>query len=251
MPSQFYTMTFMKSFNAAANVAVVGASGGIGQAAVQLLSDDPSVGLVHAFSRDATNSRDGKVHRLPIALLDEQSIISAVEFAASRAPLDLVFVASGMLHRDRAVQPEKTMRALSMSAMSEVFNVNTIGPALLAKHFLPAMRETGKTVFVALSARVGSISDNRLGGWVSKAALNMVIKTIAVEQARRRPESIVVSLHPGTVDTALSKPFSAGVSKISLFTPEHSAACLLKVIDGLNVADSGGFFAWDGAAIEY
>jgi NAD(P)-dependent dehydrogenase (short-subunit alcohol dehydrogenase family) len=253
--SQFYTMTFMTSFNAAANVAIVGASGGIGQAAVQLLSDDPSVGLVHAFSRDATNTRDGKVHRLPIALLDEQSIISAVEFAASRAPLDLVFVASGMLHRDSAVQPEKTIQALSMTAMSEVFSVNTIGPALLAKHFLPAMRKTGKTVFVALSARVGSISDNRLGGWVSyrasKAALNMVVKTIAVEQARHRPESIVVSLHPGTVDTALSKPFSAGVSENSLFTPEHSAACLLKVIDGLNVTDSGGFFAWDGAAIEY
>jgi NAD(P)-dependent dehydrogenase (short-subunit alcohol dehydrogenase family) len=248
-------MTFMKSFNLAANVAVIGASGGIGQAVVQLLSDVPSVRLVHAFSRDATNSRDGKIHRLPIALLDEQSIKSAVEFAASRTPLDLVFVASGMLHRDHAVQPEKTMRALSMIAMAEVFNVNTIGPALLAKHFLPAMRKTGKTVFVALSARVGSISDNRLGGWVSyrasKAALNMVVKTIAVEQARHRPESIVVSLHPGTVDTALSKPFSAGVSENSLFTPEHSAACLLKVIDGLNVTDSGGFFAWDGAAIEY
>ena len=142
-----------------------------------------------------------------------------------------------------------------MTAMSEVFNVNTIGPALLAKHFLPAMRKTGKTVFVALSARVGSIADNRLGGWVSyrasKAALNMVVKTIAVEQARQRPESIVVSLHPGTVDTALSKPFSAGVSENSLFTPEYSAACLLKVIDGLNVTDSGGFFAWDGAGIEY
>lgn len=248
-------MTFLKSFNEAANVAVVGASGGIGQAVVKLLSEDPSVEQVHAFSRNATSSHDGKVHRLPIDLLDERSIVSAVEVAASRQPLDLVFVASGMLHRDGAVQPEKAMRELSLNAMSEVFNVNTIGPALLAKHFLPAMRKNGKTVFAALSARVGSISDNRLGGWVSyrasKAALNMVIKTLSIEQTRRRPESIVVSLHPGTVDTALSKPFSSGVSENSLFTPEQSAACLIKVIDGLAVADSGKFFAWDGAAIEY
>lgn len=248
-------MTLLKTFNAAANVAVIGASGGIGQAAVRLLRDDPAVELVHAFSRDAKNSRDGKVHHLPINLPHEQSIINAVKIAASPAPLDIVFIASGILHRDFAVQPEKTMRQISVNAMSEVFTVNTIGPALLAKHFLPVMRKTGKTVFAALSARVGSISDNRLGGWVSyrasKAALNMVIKTLSVEQTRLRPESIVVSLHPGTVDTALSKPFSAGVSEDALFTPEHSAACLLKVIDNLGVADSGGFFAWDGTLIKY
>jgi NAD(P)-dependent dehydrogenase (short-subunit alcohol dehydrogenase family) len=248
-------VNLLKSFNANANVVVIGASGGIGQAAVQLLSNDPSVGLVHAFSRDATNSQDGKVHRLPIALRDEQSIKTAVQIATSRAPVDLVFVASGLLHRDDAVQPEKSMGQLSINAMSEVFSVNTIGPALLAKHFLPAMRKTGKTVFAALSARVGSISDNHLGGWISyrasKAALNMVIKTLSVEQTRLRPESIVVSLHPGTVDTALSKPFSGRVAENSLFTPEHSAACLFNVIDDLNVADSGGFFAWNGTAIEY
>ena len=248
-------MTLLKSFTPAANVAVVGASGGIGQAVVKLLNEDPSVALIHAFSRSATNARDGKVYQLPIDLLDEQSIIRAVDVATSREPLDLVFIASGMLHRDDAVRPEKTMRDLSVSAMLEVFNVNTIGPALLAKHFLPAMRKNGKTVFAALSARIGSISDNRRGGWVSyrasKAALNMVIKTLSIEQIRRFPESIVVSLHPGTVDTALSKPFSSGVAENALFAPERSAASLLKVIDGLDVADSGNFFAWDGSAIDY
>lgn len=248
-------MAFLKSFNAAANVAVVGASGGIGSAAVRLLTDDPLVSLVHAFSRDATNSRNGKVQSLPLSLLDEQSIRSAVDIATSSAPLDIVFVASGVLHRGRAVQPEKTMRELSATTMSEVFNVNTIGPALVAKHFLPAMRKDGKTVFAVLSARVGSIADNRLGGWASyrasKAALNMVMKTLSIEQTRRHPESIVVSLHPGTVDTALSKPFSASVSEESKFTPEYSATCLFKVIDELHVANSGGFFAWDGREIEY
>ena len=245
----------MNSFNLAANVAVIGASGGIGKAVVQLLNDDPSVARIHAFSRSATRSCDGKVMHLPIDLLDEASIEAAVEVAAFEAPLDLVFVASGLLHRDTVVQPEKTMQSLSGNTMSELFNVNTIGPALLAKHFLPVMRKSGKSVFAVLSARVGSISDNRLGGWVSyrasKAALNMVIKTLSIEQARRCPESIVVSLHPGTVDTALSKPFSSSVAATSLFTPEHSAACLLAVVDDLDSPDSGGFFAWDGEAIEY
>lgn len=250
-----FSMTLIESLNAAANVAVVGASGGIGQAVVKLLNEDPSVAHVHALSRDATISHDGKIHYLPIDLLDEKSIVSAAETTATRAPLDLVIVASGILHRNSDLQPEKTMHALSANAMSEVFDINTIGPALVAKHFLPAMRKTGKTVFAAISARVGSISDNRLGGWISyrasKAALNMVIKTLSIEHTRRRPESIIVSLHPGTVATALSKPFSAAVPRDRLFTPEYSAACLLKVIDGLDVADSGGFFAWDGAAIKY
>ncbi len=245
----------MKLFDAAANVAVVGASGGIGGAVLQHLNDDPSVGRIHAFSRNAKNSVDGKIHSLPIDLLDEESLASGVKIAAAEKPLDLVFVATGILHREPAVRPEKMMQQLSMHAMSEVFNVNTIGPALLAKHFLPAMRSNGKSVFAVLSARVGSISDNRLGGWVSyrasKAALNMVIKTLSIEHARRHPESIVVALHPGTVDTALSKPFSGRVAAGALFSPQHSAACLLQVIDGLNVADSGGFFAWDGKAIEY
>ncbi len=248
-------MTLLKSFDGAANVVVIGASGGVGAAVTQLLEADQSVTRIHAFSRKATSSPHGKVHRHTIDLLDEESIKAAVQFATAESPIDIVFLATGILHRDPAVQPEKTMRALSASSMAEVFNVNTIGPALVAKHFLPAMRRNGKSVFAALSARVGSISDNRLGGWVSyrasKAALNMVIKTFSVEQARTRPESIVVSLHPGTVDTALSKPFSKGVTKDALFTPEHSATCLMQVIDGLNVSDSGGFFAWDNSAIEY
>lgn len=245
----------MKFTDATANVAVVGASGGIGGAVVQHLNDDPSVGRIYAFSRTATGAVDGKIHHLPIDFLDEESLADSALIASAEKPLDLVFAATGILHREPDLRPEKTMQQLSMHAMSEVFNINTIGPALLAKHFLPAMRRNGKSVFAVLSARVGSISDNRLGGWVSyrasKAALNMVIKTLSIEQARRRPESIVVALHPGTVDTALSEPFSAGVAAHALFTPQHSAACLLSVIDGLSVADSGGFFAWDGKAIEY
>jgi NAD(P)-dependent dehydrogenase (short-subunit alcohol dehydrogenase family) len=110
-------------------------------------------------------------------------------------------------------------------------------------------------VFAALSARVGSISDNRLGGWASyrasKAALNMLLRTAAIEHQRRRPESIVVALHPGTVDTRLSAPFQRGVPEGKLFTPTYAVDRLLHVIDGLRPTDTGGFFAWDGQPIEY
>ena len=139
--------------------------------------------------------------------------------------------------------------------MLETFRINTIGPVLLAKHFLPLMRSGSKSVFVALSARVGSISDNRLGGWssyrASKAALNMLLRTASIEHKRRHPESVIVALHPGTVDTRLSAPFQRGVPEGKLFTPAYSVERLLDVIDGLRPADTGGFFAWDGQPIEY
>jgi NAD(P)-dependent dehydrogenase (short-subunit alcohol dehydrogenase family) len=136
-----------------------------------------------------------------------------------------------------------------------MFAINTIGPALVAKHFLPKLRRKQKTVFATLSARVGSINDNRLGGWasyrMSKAALNMLVRTIAIEQARSAPETVVVALHPGTVDTQLSKPFTKRVDASQLFSPECSAKQLLQVIDRLQAENSGGFYAYDHARIEY
>ena len=185
---------------------------------------------------------------------EEQSIAGAAEAVAHR-PLDLVIVATGMLHRDTAVQPEKTLRDIDPTAMMENFRVNTVGPALVAKHFLPTLRRSGKTVFAALSARVGSIGDNRLGGWTSyrssKSALNMVLKTLSIEHARRFPDSVVAALHPGTVDTALSSPFQRRVPEGKLFSPAQSVGHMLSVIDRLTASDTGGFFAWDGASIDY
>ncbi len=151
--------------------------------------------------------------------------------------------------------PEKSWRALDPVTMSDVFTVNAIGPALIAKHFLPLLRRDRRVVFAALSARVGSISDNQLGGWhsyrASKAALNMLMKNFALELSQHNPHSIVASLHPGTVDTDLSQPFQRNVVGAKLLTPEYCAAALLKVIDGLTPADSGGLFAWDGARIPF
>ena len=164
-----------------------------------------------------------------------------------------VIVATGLLHED-GVTPEKTLRAVDPAAMQRLFAVNAIAPALVAKHLLPLTPRDEPTVFAALSARVGSISDNRLGGWygyrASKAALNQLIRTLAIEQRRTHPQAICVALHPGTVQTRLSAPFGQGaVASAGRLTPEHSARALLNVIDGLTPADTGGFFAWDGQPI--
>ena len=244
----------LRSLVPSPRIAVIGASGGIGRAFVESLVSGCPAGTVHALSRSPQQS-GGKVHHHFIDITEEESIRAAEETASRDGPLDLVIVASGILHRDSELQPEKSMRALDPKALCEVFRINAVGPAMVAKHFLPRLRTGHKTVFAALSARVGSISDNRLGGWASyrasKAALNMLLKTLAIEHARRWPDSVVVALHPGTVDTALSKPFSSRVPAERLFEPSQSARYLLGVIDDLTPAATGGFFAWDGTPIEY
>ncbi|UVO49149.1 SDR family NAD(P)-dependent oxidoreductase [Sphingomonas sp. SUN019] len=217
---------------------VIGASGGIGKALVEALIEEERA--VRGFAR----SFAGADH---IDLEDEASIAAAA--ARSGSP-DLVIVATGLLHEGEN-GPEKALRDLDPAWLARIFAINTIGPALIAKHFLPVMPKTGRCVFAVLSARVGSITDNRLGGWhgyrASKAALNQIIRTIAIEEKRRNDRLIVVGLHPGTVDTALSKPFQR--SGRDLFAADRAAVQLLDVIDDLKAADSGKVFAWDGAEV--
>ena len=248
-------MTVLSSLRSASNVAVIGASGGIGRAFAELLATDAGIGEVHAFSRAPDEWPGHKVRSHRLDLTDESSIEAAAAAATAAAPLDLVIVASGILHRGDRIRPEKTMRELDPESLTEVLAVNLVGPALLAKHFLPVLRRDHKAVFAALSARVGSISDNRLGGWAayrtSKAALNMLVRTVAIEQTRNAPESVVVALHPGTVDTALSQPFTRRTPRAKLFTPAMSATKMLGVIDALSPEQTGGFFAYDGSPIEY
>lgn len=248
-------MGILSSLRPASNVAVIGASGGIGRAFVELLAEDASIREVHAFSRTPDEWPGPKVRSHRLDLTDEFSIETAAAAATAAAPLDLVIVASGILHRGDRIRPEKTMRELDPESLTEVLAVNLVGPALLAKHFLPVLRRDHKAVFAALSARVGSISDNRLGGWAayrtSKAALNMLVRTVAIEQTRSAPESVVVALHPGTVDTALSQPFTRRTPQSQLFTPAMSASKMLGVIDALSPEQTGGFFAYDGSSIEY
>lgn len=247
-------MTSLNSFAPGANVAVIGASGGIGAEFTRQLSASATVGHVHALARECRAFPNPKVRPGRIDLMDEESIRDAAAAVSETAPIDLLVIATGILH-DLSIQPEKSIADIDQESLLDVIRVNTVGPALVAKHFLPKMRRDAKSVFAALSARVGSIADNRLGGWVSyrtsKAALNMLLKTAAIEQARRMPQCVVVGLHPGTVDTDLSKPFQRRVPDGQLFSPAHSVSRLLEVVDTLEAANSGRCFAWDGKVIEY
>ena len=248
-------MSRLESFSKPANVVVVGSSGGIGAALVAALEGDERVGRVHALSRTPAAGISPRVSPLQVNIAEEASVAAAAAHCSEAGPFDLVIVATGILHKGKQLQPEKRMRDLNAEAMAEVFRVNTIAPAIVAKHFLPRMRREGKSAFAAISARVGSIADNRLGGWTSyrasKAALNMLIKTLSIEHARTHPDGVVVTLHPGTTDTALSKPFQRNVPEGKLFSPDYSVERMLGVIDGLTSGDTGGFFAWNGDPIEY
>ena len=246
----------MDSFTNPVNAAVIGASGGIGGAFVEALAANPKVARVAAFSRAQLAFADPKVTAGPIDLEDEASIEAAARQAEQiGGRYHLVIVATGILHGSGGLQPEKTWRALDAGAMDRVFRLNTVGPALAAKHFLPLLAKDDKAVFAALSARVGSIGDNSLGGWhayrASKAALNMLLKNFAIELARRNAGAVVVGLHPGTVDTSLSQPFQGGVPAGKLFSPAQSAGYLLNVLDGVTPEDSGRVFAWDGKPVPY
>ena len=202
----------MNSFNQPVNAAVIGASGGIGGAFVDALAASPNVARVAAFSRARRSFADPKITAHGIDLEDEASIEAAARAAEEiGGRYHLVIVATGILHGPGGLQPEKTWRALDAAAMDRVFRLNTVGPALVAKHFLPLLAKDDKAVFAALSARVGSIGDNSLGGWhayrASKAALNMLLKNFAIELARRNAGALCVGLHPGTVDTGPSSTF--------------------------------------------
>ena len=185
--------------------------------------------------------------------LDDAALTNVAERLREAGPLGLCIVASGILSDGDSLQPEKSFRQQSREAFEQVFAANTVAPALIAKHMLPLMPKAQRSVFAALSARVGSISDNRLGGWhayrASKAALNMLVRNYAIEQKRRAPGGICVGLHPGTVDTGLSKPFQSAVPDEKLFSPEQSAGYLLDVIDGLGPDDSGKCFDWAGKEV--
>ncbi|MEB3415149.1 SDR family NAD(P)-dependent oxidoreductase [Alteriqipengyuania sp. WL0013] len=233
-----------------ASAAVFGASGGIGLALVEQLLDGGAT-RVHAGARNPLAFDDPRVSPFPFDLTDEAAIEAAV--AGFGEPPELVIVASGVLTLPDGTGPEKSLRALDGAAMAELLALNTIGPALIAKHVLPTFPRQGRHVFAALSARVGSIGDNRIGGWLSyrasKAALNMLIRNFAIELGRTRPEAVVVGLHPGTVDTSLSQPFQGNVPDKQLFSPERSAGHLLDVLSSLGPGDSGGVFDWKGERI--
>lgn len=230
---------------------IFGTTGGIGQALAEQIVASRAYDTVIGISRRAS-ALEG-VTSLTGDLEDEAALVRLSAEISEAGPVTLCIVATGFLSEPEGVQPERSYRQQSLSAFEHVFRANTFVPGLIAKHVLPLMPRDQRAVFAVLSARVGSISDNRLGGWhayrASKAALNMLIRNYAIEQARRSDTFIAVGLHPGTVDTALSKPFQRGVPDKQLFTPTQSAAHLLSVIDSLDAKDSGKVFDWAGKEI--
>lgn len=231
---------------------IFGASGGIGAALAEAVVASGRYQWVWAGSRTGSAAPTGAA---PFAfnLTDEASIASAA--SAIGPEVTLAIVATGILSDGPDFQPEKTFKAQDPAAYARAFAINTTGPALIGKHFLPLLPRREPAVFAALSARVGSISDNRLGGWhayrASKAALNMVLRNFAIELGRTHPQAVVAALHPGTVATDLSAPFTGMREGQRLFTPDEAAGYLLDVIDGLTPDDSGQAFAWDGQSITF
>ena len=220
---------------------IIGARGGIGAALADALDAGDQYDRVIRLHRASAPAID---------ILDEASIAAAARDLAGTVP-QLVIVATGLLHT-AAKGPEKSLRELDPEWMIENYRINAVGPALVAKHFLPIMAKQGPVCFAALSARVGSISDNRLGGWhsyrASKAALNMFIRNIAIEWQRKNAQSIVVALHPGSVETPLSAPFMGNPAH-ERFVPARAAADMLAVLAGLKPEQSGQIFAYDGSVI--
>ncbi len=218
---------------------VIGASGGIGGALCAALAQTPGVDEVVGLAR-------------PVLDLEDEASIARAAAALPDGEVRLVINATGFLHA-AGQGPEKSLRALDPAQLARTFALNAIGPALVMKHFLPRLPREGRAVFASLSARVGSIGDNRLGGWygyrASKAALNQLVRTAAIELARTHPEALCVALHPGTVATRLSAPF-AGTGKV-LLSPAEAAQHLLAVLGRLQPSDSGNFFDWRGAPIPW
>ncbi|MBF2080191.1 MAG: SDR family NAD(P)-dependent oxidoreductase [Synechococcales cyanobacterium T60_A2020_003] len=242
---------------------IVGANGGIGLGFVQALLAQSSV-QVYATYRDPNRaqalltlaqSQSDRLKVYPLDLTDEDQVSQLVTLIQAETPvLHQVINCVGVLH-EGTYQPEKSLRQINSDQLMHYFQVNSIGAVLLAKHLLPLFRHGDRSLFASISAKVGSIEDNRLGGWygyrASKAALNMFMKTIAIEYTRKCPNTIVVALHPGTTDTSLSKPFQANVPPEKLFSVERTVGQLLTVLDSLTPADTGNFYSWDGSRLPW
>ena len=229
------------SFPSGGHAVILGSSGGIGAAMMDAARACGQFAKVSGFARPELD------------MTNEASIANVAQtVAATEIELRFVFVATGYLHGAQGM-PEKGLKQLDPTFMAHAFQINAIGPALAMKHFLPLMARDGKAVFAVVSAKVASLSDNQLGGWhsyrASKTALNMYLKNAAIEMARTRPELILASLHPGTVETKLSQPFAK--AGLDVRPTAIAAADMIRVMDGLMPADTGGFFNHLGAKLPW
>ncbi len=246
------------------NALVVGASQGIGLGFVKHFLNQSQITKVYATYRspDSTaglltlaDQQPDRLQCLSLDLTEEAQITSCCDqIKASGDQLHWVINCVGILH-EGDLQPEKALRQLNAEQLTRYFQINSIGPALLAKHLLPILKHQDRSIFATISAKIGSIGDNRLGGWygyrASKAALNMFLRTAAIEYRRRSPHTILVMLHPGTTDTKLSEPFQRNVPAEKLFSVDRTVTQLLAVLDSLDSDSSGQFFSWDGSSLPW
>ena len=233
------------------NIIVFGSSGAIGNALTETLSRKYQDAQIYAVARHQKIRVEQNITCYHIDYDDESSIVS-LALTMQFVTFDMVIVATGLLHHEQCM-PEKSVRELSAAKFHLLFSANTVLPALIAKHFGALLKKSEPAIFAVLSARIGSIFDNRLGGWysyrASKAALNMVIKNLAIEFKRTFPYSVFVGLHPGTVESRLSRPFYKSIPLKKIFEATYAAAQLIKVLKKLKSEDTGKIFAWDGQEI--
>ncbi|NEO98946.1 MAG: SDR family NAD(P)-dependent oxidoreductase [Symploca sp. SIO2E9] len=246
------------------NALIVGASQGIGLGFVRKLLQDRGLTKIYATYRRRESAVElialedkhpDRLVCLPMEITDELQICETIEqIHAQVDKLHLVINCVGWLH-EGTLQPEKSLRQINAEQLMRYFQVNSIGAVLLAKHLLPLFSHRDRSIFATISARIGSIGDNLLGGWygyrASKAALNMFMRTVAIEYHRKSPQTVVVVLHPGTTDTRLSQPFQRNVPPEKLFTVERTVSQLLAVIAKLDENNSGDFFSWDGSLLPW
>lgn len=251
-------MAFGNTLNSA-NALIIGASQGIGLGFVKKLLADSRINKVYATYRQLESAQElialknqyaDKLSCLSVDITEESQIAAAIsEIQAGVNKLHLVINCVGILHDD-TFQPEKSLRQINSQNLLRYFQVNSIASILLAKHLLPLFRHSEPSVFASISAKLASIGDNKIGGWygyrASKTALNMFMRTAAIEYGRSSPHTLIVTLHPGTTDTQLSRPFQKNVPPEKLFSIEHCVEQLLTVIEQLKEGDSGEFFSWDG-----
>ncbi len=234
------------------SIAVFGSSGAIGGAFTQQLASRHPNATICAFSRRPPAALPPNASHFVVDYASESSIEQAALQASSSGPIDVAIVATGVLHAGD-IQPEKSLRDISAEKLNYLFAANAVFPALVAKHVLPKLSRDTRSVFAALSAHAGSISDNDMGGWyayrAAKAALNMLIKNAAIEIGRRNKQAVIVGLHPGTVDSDLSEPFKRSVPADKLFTPDFAVEKMLAVLDDVTPQQSGKCFEWDGTEL--
>jgi len=233
------------------NIVVIGSSGAIGKAFIESYIKDSNIESIFSFSRSGIPIEDKKLQNFFIDIEDEKSIHDAAS-KIDKSSIDEIIVASGILH-NKDFGPEKSIRDLNADNLLKVLKINTVGPALVGRYFIPLLNKKEKSILAFLSARVGSISDNKTGGWYayrsSKTALNQIIKNFSIELRRTNPNAIIIGLQPGTVDSNLSEPFKRNVKEGNLFTPEYSVSMLKNIIDKASPCDSGKLIAWDGEEI--